>query len=319
MKAQTKILFIIFAALPLFAQTEKIDLLQEYTLAGDRAQEIQYFIMKTDFIYNALDGKRTGIDSYKLFLMCVPAGLAGKEGDVYTCKKLTAKWNDPAGGTEQPIPALKDWEYIYKKTDTRMDEKGQVLGIDHAKFTNLTDADGQPVPQDKTYHIYNNFIDFHGFVDIYAESMGPVNGIEDLKKTGDRIVHAAAFTEAPVNVGSAVAEGSFFKNGEVTMEFKGLSVVNAKTCALVGHDSGASSFHMIVPINQEQKIETVGSSHYFGDIYLDLVSFWPQKVTLIEFIVSEVTLPFPPDKVNSVVERQLEIRNVTEEEFNAEM
>jgi hypothetical protein len=62
-----------------------------------------------------------------------------------------------------------------------------------------------------------------------------------LKKIGDKIVHAAAFSEPKLNLA-----GSFFKNGEITLEFKGLSRVNGKSCALIGYDSGESSFKMVV-------------------------------------------------------------------------
>jgi hypothetical protein len=34
-----------------------------------------------------------------------------------------------------------------------------------------------------------------------------------------------------------------------------------------------------------------------------------------EFVVSETTLPMPPNKTNGVVERESIIRNVTQEEF----
>ena len=61
--------------------------------------------------------------------------------------------------------------------------------------------------------------------------------------------------------------------------------------------------------------QTVGSSHYFGDIYKDLASGWVQKATMTEIVVSETTLPTPPNKFNAVIERLIEIRNVSEKEF----
>lgn len=65
------------------------------------------------------------------------------------------------------------------------------------------------------------------------------------------------------------------------------------------------------------EIQTVGSSHYKGDIYKDLATNWVQKATMIEFVVSETTLPAPSNKVNSVAERNIIIRNVSEKEFGA--
>ena len=117
---------------------------------------------------------------------------------------------------------------------------------------------------------------------MFAESTTEGNGIQNLKKIGQKIVHAAAFSEPPVNLGSNVSEGSFFKNGEITLEFKGLSVVNDRQCALLEYDSGESSFKIIMEPMPNMEIQTVGSSHYQGDIYKDLATNWVQKITMNE-------------------------------------
>jgi hypothetical protein len=116
-------------------------------------------------------------------------------------------------------------------------------------------------------------------------------------------------------VGSKVSKGSTFKNGEVTLEFKGLSIVTGATCVLIGYDSGESSFQMIINPIPDIEIRIKGSSHYMGDIYIDLATNWVTKATLNEFVVTEVTLPMPPNKVNVVVERDILIRNVTADEI----
>jgi hypothetical protein len=216
---------------------------------------------------------------------------------------------------EVEIPALKNWTYVFKIPPTGIDEKGQTLGIDHARFENLVDASGKAIPIDKTYHVYNAFIDFHSFCDIFAERIDGGNGIQDLKSIGQRIVHAAANTEAPVNLGSGIAKGSTFKNGEVTMELKGLSRVAGAACAMVGFDSGESSFKMTVKPMPDMEVRTVGSSHYKGDIYIDLATNWAKKVTMDEFVVVEATLPVQPYKVNTVGERDIVVRNVGAKEF----
>ena len=285
---------------------------QSFNLAGERSQEIHYFIMESKFVNFGLDGTRTGYDIYKLHLKCVPAKLAGKKGDEYTCSKFTLKMGD---STEITIPALEGWTYVFKTTYTGINDKGQVFGIEHSKFENLVDNKGNSIPQDKTYLIYNTFIDFHSFCNVFAERTTSGNGIQDLKKIGEKIVHAAAFSEPPVNVGSNVAEGSFFKNGEITLSFKGLGIVNKATCAIVGFDSGESSFKMIMNLAPDMEIRTVGSSHYKGDIYIDIATKWVQKIVMDEVVVSETILPFPPNKVNSVTERNTIIQNVSEEEF----
>ena len=67
---------------------------------------------------------------------------------------------------------------------------------------------------------------------------------------------------------------------------------------------------MIVNVTPEMKVHSVGGSHYKGDIYKDLKTNWVQKVTLDEIVVSETTVPMLPNKVNSVIERIITIRNV---------
>lgn len=285
---------------------------QNFDLGGERSQQTQYFLMESKLLTYALDGKRIGTDTFRLRLKCVPAKLTGTKGDEYTCTKFTVQLGDES---EVEVPALKNWTYIFKIPPTGIDEKGQTLGIDHGPFENLVDANNKAIPLDKAYHVYNAFIDFHGFCNIFAERVDGGAGIQELKSIGQRIVHAAAFSEAPVNVGSNVSKGSTFKNGEVTLEFKGLSRVAGATCALVGYDSGESSFQMIVNPTPNMEIRTKGSSHYMGDIYIDLATNWVKKATLDEFVVTEVTLPIPPNKVNAVVERDILIRNVTADEF----
>ena len=292
------------------AQTPSI-LNQEFDLAGEPARETQYFTMESRLISYALDGKRIGTDIFRLFLKCIPSKIAGKESDEYTCVRFSIQQGD---GTEVTIPVLENWKYIF--IEEGIDEQGQVFGIDHSKFENLADSNGNTIPPDKSYHVYNAFIDFHAFCNVFAGKAPEGSGIQDLTKIGQKIVHAAAFTEPPVNLGSNISEGSFFKNGEITLKFKGLSVVNGKDCALVEYDSGESSFKMIMNPMPNMEVQTTGSSHYKGDIYKDLKTNWVQKATMIEFVISETTLPMPPNKINSINERQIIIRNVSEEEFS---
>jgi hypothetical protein len=285
---------------------------QTFELGGERSQQTQYFLMESKLMTYALDGKRVGLDIFRLRLKCVPAKIAGKKGDEYTCTKFTVQLGDQP---EVEVPAMKNWTYVFKIPPTGVDKKGQTLGIDHAPFENLMDANNKPIPQDKAYHVYNAFIDFHGFCNIFAERVEGGAGIQDLKSIGQKIVHEAAFSEAPVNLGSNVAKGSTFKNGEVTLELKGLSRVAGATCALVGYDSGESSFQMKLEPMPNMEVKTVGSSHYKGDIYIDLATNWVRKATMDELVVAETTLPMPPNKINSVIERNILIRKVTAEEF----
>jgi hypothetical protein len=58
------------------------------------------------------------------------------------------------------------------------------------------------------------------------------------------------------------------------------------------------------------EVPTKGSSHYWGDIYKDLAGGWIQKAVLHELVVSETTVPGLSNKINSVIERSILIKNV---------
>ena len=302
--------FFVFVGVVEAQSTSIVD--EKFDLAGEHSQETQYFIMETEITTFALDGTRAGTDIFRLSLKCVPAKAAGKEGDEYTCVRFTLQQGNAA---EAAVPALDNWSYVFAYGE--MSGNDEVLGIDHGRFEDLKDGRGKPLPPGAAYHVYNTFIDFHTFCSVFAERSPLGKGIQDLTEIGQRVVHSSAFSEPPVNLGSHVAEGSFFKNGEVTIEFKGLGTVNGRQCALVGFDSGESSFKMIMNPMPNMEIQTVGRSRYTGDIYKNLETNWVQKVTMIEVVVSETTLPRPPNKINSIAERNIIIRNVTVKEFGA--
>jgi len=282
---------------------------QTFELAGKRSQETQQFQMESRLIHYALDGTRVSTDVYKLRLKCVPAWLSGKVVDKYTCLDFTLKIGD---APDVSIPVLKNWSYVFNMIPTFQDGSMQIFGIDQAKFENLKDANGKAIPQVNAYHVYNAFIDFHGFCNVFAERIPGGKGIQDLKKIGQKIVHVAAFSEPPVDVGSNVAKGSFFKNGEITLEFKGLCLVDNAPCAIVTADSGQSSFKMIMNPATNTEERSVGSSHYKGDIYIDLATKWVRKVTFDELVITESTMPATQKKRNEVVERNITIHSIKE-------
>lgn len=289
---------------------DKSVLQQEFNLGIKHSAEPQYWKMESKMITYAMNGERTGEDIFRLYIKCSPAKDGDTKGDEYTCTKFTAQLgNNP----EVEIPSLKDWSYFFNGTHKEKDGKEIVLGIDHAKFENLTDANGKPIPIDKTYHVYNAFIDFHSVCNVLGDKTTGGKGIQDLKKIGDEIVHVAAYSEPPVDLGDKIEHGSTFKNGKITLLLKGLSFVENHECALVGYDSGESSFKMLMKPMSNMEITTVGSSHYKGDIYKDLVSGWVQKADLNELVVSETTLPMAPNKVSNVIEREITITNLNKD------
>jgi hypothetical protein len=283
-----------------------------YDLGKERTPQPQWYEMETKVTNFALDGKRLGVDSYKILLECVPKGSSGSDPVEYKCKRYTVTMN---GAVPYTIPALEGWSYVFDSKKQRTDQKGPVLGIEHAKFEKLVDSNGKPLSTDVTYFVYNTFIDFHAFCNVFAEPTVAGHGIQDLKQIGQKVVHEAAFSEPPVDLGSGVKEGSKFRNGEITLEFKGLTRVGNAACALIGFDSGESSFTMIMQPMPSMEITTTGSSHYFGDIAIDLLTRWVRHVAMKEIVVSETKLPMPPNKMNSVVERALTIASISKEEF----
>jgi hypothetical protein len=286
------------------------DLRGPFDLSIDRKPEAQYFHMQTQFIHICFDGKRTGVETYLLRLRCIPAALSGKNLDEYMCWEFGLQLN---GGGITTIPALKLFTYRFDLMSGI--GRGPVFGIPHEPFEGITDSMGNRLSPDIRYAVYNNFIDFHAFNDIFSRPMKFGKGIQELKSVGDRIVHAAAFTEAPVNLGTTIKPGSVFRNGEVTLELKGISVIDGAACALVGYDSGECTLKMIVAQSRDQEVVIVGGSEYKGDIYIDLETGWVRRVTLDEFVVTESEATNATSKIHGYTVRHILLRLVSEMEF----
>lgn len=284
----------------------------KYNLAAERSMKSRYYCMETKVVNLGQDGTRTIPVTLKLLLMCVPAGQSPQDGYRYTCAKLTIrKGNEP----EVHIPALNGWSYLLKRTeDGGFHQGGLIFGIDHGKFQGLKDGKGNALPPEGAYVIYNMFVDFHAFCNQFAQRAKTGKGIQDLKRIGKKIVHESAFSEPTLQLSGNISEGSFFKNGEVTLEFKGLSIVDDVACAIVGFDSGDSSFKFNVKPTPDMEIKTVGASHYWGDLYIELESRWVRKCEMGELTVSKVTLGSQKD-ISSVMERSTTIRAMDKDKF----
>jgi len=291
------------------------DLSGPFDLSIGRKPETQYFHMQTQFVHIGFDGKRIGIETYLLRLRCIPAALSGKNLDEYICGEFSLQLNT---GGMVTIPALKLWSYQFDLM-SGIQGKGPVFGIPHDKFEGMTDSLDNKLTPDICYAIYNNFIDFHSFNDVFSRPMKYGKGIQELKSPGDRIVHSVAFTQAPVNLGSMIKSGSSFRNGEVTLEFKGVSLIDGAACALVGYDSGESTLKMLMEPSQGIEAVTEGGSEYKGDIYIDLETGWVRKVTLDEFVVTEIKVTNSPTKIDAYTVRHLLLRLISQQEFEKEL
>ena len=302
------ILFLALSTGPLSAQqityAKKI-LKQQYDLIPRHSTDTQFYEMESKLQKHALDGKLQGFDIYRLYLRCVPSKDPNGK-DAYTCLRFTLQRDN---ATPVSIPSLVNWTYLFSLHATKEENKRQVFGIDHVKFENLTDNKGEKLPVENTYHVYNAFIDFHAMSE-FSEKTVKDSGIQDLHYIGDKIVHSASYSQPPVNLGTQVAEGSYFKNGKITLEFKGLGLISDKPCAVLEYDSGESSFYMVMNLAPNTEVKTRGSSHYWGDIYKDLSGGWIQKANLHELVVSETNIQGMNTKVNAVIERSIVINNV---------
>lgn len=285
----------------------------KFQLAGDRSSEIHYYFMESKINTLTADGIIRTTDTYKLLLKCVPAQITGSKGDLYICEKFTVTFDD---SPEVAIPVLERWSYFYNVNKNYRNETGHVLGIDHRPFENLIDAKGNKVPQDKAYHVYNAFIDYHALCTVFPERTPSGNGIQDLEHIGQKIIHSTSFSKPEVSVNTLVSEGSYFQNGEVTLEFKGIGLYRDAPCAIVGYDSGASRFAMTIEPAPGIQVRTNGSSHYKGDIYKNLKSNWVEKVVLEEIVVSETIIPEPSTKIDAVSERKITLLNISQNEFD---
>jgi hypothetical protein len=276
---------------------------RKYDFSRQHSQESQRFVMESRLVQLAADGSRKDSTIYTLHIQSTP--IKNKdEGDRFTCTRFTVRTNN---APEISIPSLIGWSYTYTATENGKDEKGQVLGIDHSKFENIIDSAGAALPLEKMYHVYNAFIDFHSLF-IFADPALKGKGVQDLHQAGDKIVHFAAFSEPPVNLGKQIKEGSVFRNGEVTLLFKGLGTIKNRGCVILGYDSGQSSFKMIMEPVPSMQMNTTGSSHYWGDIYKDIENGWVQYATLHEIVVSETVSGV--NQFHSVVERSIELKNL---------
>jgi len=283
-----------------------------YNLAAERSMESRYYCMETKVVYLGEDGTRTIPVTVRLLLMCVPAGQVPQDGYRYTCAKLVIQKENER---EVHVPALDGWSYLFKRTeDGGFNQGGLVLGIDHGKFQGLKDDQGNALPPEGAYGMYNMFIDFHAFCNQFAQRTMTKKGIQDLKSIGQKIVHESAFSEPTMRLSGSISEGSFFKNGEVTLEFKGVSTVDGVACAIVGFDSGDSSFNFLINPTPDMEIKTVGAAHYWGDLHIELDSRWVRKVEMGELTVSKVTLGDQQD-IKSVMERRTIIRALDKDEF----
>lgn len=280
----------------------------EVRLTGVPAPGTHYYRQTTDFITIEPDGRRHRPDVYDVWIeyTVLPDGEAQ-----LTCRRFDLR---PGDSTAVSIPALQDWSYRPRLTGTGLDERGRIFGIDQGKFAGLTDARGVALSQGAGYCVFNSFVDFHSFVDVFARRTDG-GGIQDLERVGQRIVHAASRREAPISLNDFAAPGSTFRLGEVTLELEGVLDGDGRRCALIGYDSGDCSLAMTLQPAPQVTLAVNGSSHFFGDLYIDLATQTVWRADLAEFVVQETSGAVLPQAIRAVIERKLVLRDLPREEF----
>jgi hypothetical protein len=289
----------------------RVNVTTPINLASARTSETPTYRMETQVLTFGMNDQPESRETYILLLAVDSPETPGATGVSYRCLQFHVQRDDAPAVT---IPALEGWTYTFADTESGLDDHGQVFGIDHQQFAQLQDSTGTPLSANMAYAVYNSFIDFHTLCNVFAQSTLHGRGIQDLTQIGQTIVHASAFSEGTVSIGSFVKEGSAFRNGEVTLGLHGLSLVDERVCALVTFDSGESSMEItFVETTPEMEIQVAGRSHYWGELAIDLTSRWVRQAVLHEFVVSDVTVSTFPGTFPGVSERTIHLETLAQD------
>ena len=107
-----------------------------------------------------------------------------------------------------------------------------------------------------------------------------------------------------------------FLHGIETLDFKGLSVINSKTCVILGFDERGGGYVMYMKPMPILKVKTVGGTRFSGDIYIDLESLWVKKITATVIDMTKTTMFGIPVEI-SIPITSLTIRFVGKEEVES--
>jgi len=289
------------------------ELLREYDLVGERSKETHYYIVQSELATHSSKGVLKRTDVFREHLKVEPGDRSAGEADRFTCTKFSVKRGD---APEVSIPSLKGFSYDVNKDllDTNgIDENGELFSVPEETFENLEDDTGVKLPFEVGYQVYSAFYYYHSFTD-FAEPTSQGIGIQELKRIGDRVIVEGSFAETPLP-GKIAKDSAFWKNGEISLTFNGLSTVDGKSCAILGLYSGVCQWSMPMTYMPIMKLKTVGVSNYQADIYLDLESKWVRKLEMVLFEKTTTTMwGIPVEK--SIPVTKLTISAMNKEKFN---
>lgn len=297
-----------FEAVGIEMESVESVLVQQYDLGEERSSDSQQYQMDVEIITRAGDGSTANIETYSMNMVGEPIALSTEETVRWTCNWFKLQLGEAA---EIAVPSLEGWSYEFSR-GVGIDEFGQVLGIPHEKFESLTDNEGTELEAIVGYQIYNQFVQFHAFVDeLGTPDLSGDSGIQDLVHIGESIVLDDFTEDLPIAVGLGIKEGSIYRPGVETIEFKGLSVVDGRSSALLGIDGGEGSFTMVIEVMPNMDAITVGGTRYFGDLYVDLTSMWLRKAMITVVDVTETSIGGNV-VANTTLESRYRIRAISE-------
>ena len=289
------------------------ELLREYDLVGERSKETYYYIVQSELATHSSKGVLKRTDVFREHLKVEPGDRSAGEVDRFTCTKFSVKRGD---APEVSIPSLKGFSYDVNKDlldANGIDVNGELYSVPEEAFENLEDDTGMKLPFEVGYQVYSAFYYYHSYTD-FAEPTSQGIGIQELKRIGDRVIVEGSFAETPLP-GKIAKDSAFWKNGEISLTFIGLSTVDGKSCAILGLDSGVCQWSMPMTYMPIMKLKTVGVSNYQADIYLDLESKWVRKLEMVLFEKTTTTMwGIPVEK--SIPVTKLTISAMNKEKFN---
>ena len=307
MKITQVLLVMILLTAAFEAGCQESILTKKYDFSKERSLEQQYYEMDVEIITRAGDGSRANVESYSMHIMGEPATLPSGISGRWTCSNFSIKLGE---NPEVTIPAMEGWHYDFNRS-VAIDEHGQVMGIPHEKFENLVDHHGNKLEAIVAYQVYNQFVQFHAYVDLFAVA-DPEGGkgIQDLQFIGDMTILDDYSEDLPLNVGLIIQEGSIYRPGLETIDFKGLSYLEGKSCALLGIDGGEGAYTMIMEVMPNLNATTVGSTRIFGDLYVDIETMWLIKAEITVIDVTETSIGGNV-VANTTIESHFSIRSLT--------
>ena len=284
----------------------------EFDLVGQRVLESHYYLVQSELRTYSTKGSLKSTDLYHEYLQVEPGDRTAGEADRFTCKKFTVKRGDDA---EVNIPSLEGFSYDVNKDlldENGIDANGELYSVPEDIFEDMEDSTGATLPFEIGYQVYSAFYYYHSYTD-YAEPPPKGQGVQNLKRIGDRVIVDGSFAETPIP-GKLAKDSAVWKNGEITLEFKGLRSIDDQPCAILGFDSGVCTWSMPMTYMPIMNLKTTGVPNYQGDIYLDLNTFWVRKLEMILSETTRTTMWGIPVE-NSMPRTHLSIRILSKDEF----